>query len=226
MSRSIRVGVVHSDADFRFGLRQLIASQEDLEYVFEESSAAAALERLPDALVDVLLVEYFLAGMTGADFAEQLGERLLASDAKQIPVVLLNVGFNDGLRLRMVRSGVSDVLPLDPYPETVLQSIRTNAFGGPSVPRVELLELFEKMQVAARPNPALALGLNTLADADAAAVALFAAGNEDSAIAAEIGEQTFRVRRRLEKIGRGFGFATRQQFFLALYENGKLNARS
>ncbi len=225
MSRSIRVGVIHSDADFRFGLRQLITSQDDLEYVFEESNPSVALERLRDALVDVLLVEYFLAGMTGADFSASLGEQLLTQDAKQIPIILMNVAFNDQLRLRMVRSGVSDVLALDPYPETVLQAIRTNAFGGPTVVRADLLELFEKLQLSARPNPALALGLSSLAEAEARAVELFASGLEDASIAEETGEQTFRVRRRLEKVGRAFGFATRQQFFLALFENGKLHAQ-
>lgn len=226
MTRSIRVGVLHSDADFKFGLRQLISSQADLEYVFEESNPVAALEKLTDALVDVLLVEYFLAGMTGAEFSTELGQRLLEQDAKPIPVVFMNVAFNDVLRLSMVRAGASDVLPLDPYPETVLQSIRTNAFGGPSVARLELLELFERMQIPARPNPALALGLSGLPEQDSDAVVLFAKGLEDSEIAAKTGEQTFRVRRRLERVGRGFGFATRQQFFLALFENGKLNAQN
>jgi DNA-binding NarL/FixJ family response regulator len=223
LSKQIRVGIVHSDADYRYGFRLLVDSQPDLEFVFEDSTANSALSRIADALIDVLVVDYFISGLTGVEFTAKLSQLALDQDAKLTPVILTNVSFSDRLRLEMLRAGVSDILPLDAYPETLLKSLRDNAFGGPKTPRSELLAFFERLALPARPNPALALGLANLSDADAAAIALFADGLEDPEIAAQTGEQAFRVRRRIQKLARQFGFADRRQLFLALYENGKLN---
>ena len=225
MTKLIRVGIVHSDADYRHGFRLLVQSQADLEFVFEDSNAASALERLADALVDVLLVDYFLSGLSGVKLTDLLGQAALAQNSKPAPVVLMNVAYSDALRLEMLRGGVSTVLPLDAYPETLLQTLRQTAFGGQGELRSELLAFFEKLAIPARPNPALALGLSNLEDADQRCIQLFSQGIEDPDIAQETGEQTFKVRRRLEKLARHFGFATRRQLFLALYENGKVNAQ-
>ena len=68
----LRVALVDGDIAIRAGRRLMIDSQPNLLLVFEESQAQIALEKIPNLLVDVIVIDHRLKGFDGIELARRL----------------------------------------------------------------------------------------------------------------------------------------------------------
>ncbi|TDX28461.1 response regulator receiver domain-containing protein [Modicisalibacter xianhensis] len=71
----VRVFVVEDHPLMRDMLSEFLATEEGIDVVGVEESAEAALERLPDPLPDLFLIDMSLPGMSGIELLRQLRER-------------------------------------------------------------------------------------------------------------------------------------------------------
>jgi len=211
MSLDLRIGLIDGDEDIRFGRRQVIDSQPDLKVVLEDGTFESALNRVPDALIDVLVIDHRLRGGDGISLSTKLIQRYLEDNSK-LPVIIMTGSYlSDELKLASMRAGASDLVTQDARPEVLLKAIRSAVAKDDQPNFVELREFLDRMENARGASPDFLLRLD-----------LFAASVPQEQVAAELDTPKYRVRQILQSAQRKCGFATLSQLFIALHESGLL----
>lgn len=201
----IRVGLVDDQALFRAGIRMLVESQPDLEFVGDAGNGAEGLEMAARAQPDVILMDIRMPVMDGIQSTELI---LRAADARgqHRPRVIVLTTFDlDESAARAIRGGASGFVLKDADPEFLLAAIRTvhagNAVIAPSATR-ELFEHFTSRAAERRTEPE---AFGTLTGREREIFMLAARGLSNSEIASEefISESTVKthVSRVLTKLG-------------------------
>lgn len=201
----IRVGLVDDQALFRAGIRMLVESQPDLEFVGDAGNGAEGLEMAARAQPDVILMDIRMPVMDGIQSTELI---LRAADARgqHRPRVIVLTTFDlDESAARAIRGGASGFVLKDADPEFLLAAIRTvhagNAVIAPSATR-ELFEHFTSRAAERRTEPE---AFGTLTSREREIFMLAARGLSNSEIASEefISESTVKthVSRVLTKLG-------------------------
>jgi len=201
----IRVGLVDDQALFRAGIRMLVESPPDLEFVGDAGNGAEGLEMAARAQPDVILMDIRMPVMDGIQSTELI---LRAADASGQPrprVIVLTTFDLDESAARAIRGGASGFVLKDADPEFLLAAIRTvhagNAVIAPSATR-ELFEHFTSRAAERRTEPE---AFGTLTSREREIFMLAARGLSNSEIASEefISESTVKthVSRVLTKLG-------------------------
>ena len=222
MALDLRIGLIDGDDDIRFGRRQVIDSQDDLKVVFEDNSVQGTLERAPEALIDVLVIDHRLRGGDGILLSSRLIERYLQDDSKIPAIILTGAYYSDELQLAAMRAGATDLVTQDARPEELLKSIRSTAAKDDQPDYVELRKFLDRTNHTKGASPEFLLRLGELSEKEKWVLDLFAEGVSQEEVAATLDAPKYRVRQILEAAKRKCGFATLSQLFLALYESGLL----
>jgi two-component system response regulator DevR len=222
MALDLRVGLIDGDDDIRFGRRQVIDSQTDLKVVLEDGSYSSALERAPEALIDVLVIDHRLRGGDGIALSNALINRYLVDDAKIPAIIMTGPYFTDELKLASMRAGASELITQESQPSVLLKAIRSSVAKDDQPDYVELREFLDRMQHSKVPSPEFLLKMGELTEKEKWVLELFASGISQDEVAAQLDTPKYRVRQILQSAQRKCGFATLSQLFLALYESGLL----
>jgi DNA-binding NarL/FixJ family response regulator len=222
MALDLRVGLIDGDDDIRFGRRQVIDSQTDLKVVLEDGSYTSALERAPEALIDVLVIDHRLRGGDGIALSNALINRYLAEDAKIPAIIMTGPYFTDELKLASMRAGASELITQESQPSVLLKAIRSSVAKDDQPDYVELREFLDRMQHSKVPSPEFLMKMGELTEKEKWVLELFASGISQDEVAAQLDTPKYRVRQILQSAQRKCGFATLSQLFLALYESGLL----
>ncbi|QNO36650.1 response regulator transcription factor [Protaetiibacter sp. SSC-01] len=143
MTEPIRVALVDDQALFRTGIRMLVSSQPDLEYVGEAGDGREGVALVESARPDVVLMDIRMPVMDGIESTERI---LAAADAARRPapkVVVLTTFDLDEAATRAIRAGASGFLLKDSDPEFLLAAIRTVHAGTAVIAPSATRELFE-----------------------------------------------------------------------------------
>lgn len=120
-----RVFVVEDHTIVREGLRQLLALAPDLTLVGEAEDGDAAVEAIPRARPDVVLLDIRLPGRNGLEVLQALG----AAGAPP-PTLVLTTFDDDELLFEAIRAGARGWLLKDVRFDVLVRAIRTVAAGG------------------------------------------------------------------------------------------------
>lgn len=224
MGLDLRIGLIDGDDDIRFGRRQVIDSQTDLKVVLEDGNFESALARVPDALIDVLVIDHRLRGGDGISLSTRLIQRYLDDNAKLPAIIMTGSYLSDELKLASMRAGASELVTQDARPELLLKSIRSAVAKDDQPDYLRLREFLDRMQDSSRANPEFLLKLGDLTEKEKWVLDLFAASVPQDQVAAELDAPKYRVRQILQSAQRKCGFATLTQLFIALHESGLLRA--
>jgi DNA-binding NarL/FixJ family response regulator len=222
VSLDLRVGLIDGDDDIRFGRRQIIDSQADLKVVLEDSSVEGSYERVPDALIDVLVIDHRLRGGDGIALATKLISKYLADDSKIPAIVMTGSYFSEELKLASMRAGATDLVTQDQLPESLLRAIRSSATRQDQPNYAKLREFLDLINHPKVVSPEFMLRLGDLTEKEKWVIDLFADGTPQDEVAAILEAPKYRVRQILESAQRKCGFATLTQLFFALYESDML----
>jgi len=107
------------------GLKGLLALHEDVAIVGEANDGAAAMERIPEVLPDLVLSDMRMPRLDGLGLIRALAARALA-----IPVVLLTTFDDAAVFDEAVRAGAKGFLLKAISPDTLIQALREVAAGG------------------------------------------------------------------------------------------------
>jgi DNA-binding NarL/FixJ family response regulator len=111
MPETIRIGLLDTDEDVRFGRKLLFASLPDTEVVFDSDGAIAELEPIQQLLIDVLVIDQKLASGPGINFYSNL--RKLTGN-KEAPPAIISASFTQpALLLEALEAGVFDVVSIE-----------------------------------------------------------------------------------------------------------------
>jgi DNA-binding NarL/FixJ family response regulator len=121
----IRVVLVEDQNIVRQGLRRLLALEGEIEVVAEASDGVEALEVIPDAKPDVILLDLRMPRLDGVGVLKELRERGIAA-----PALILTTFDDDSILFEAVRAGARGWLLKDVSLERLTSAIRTVAAGG------------------------------------------------------------------------------------------------
>ncbi|CAN5364362.1 response regulator transcription factor [soil metagenome] len=143
MTATIRVALVDDQALFRTGIRMLISSQPDLDFVGEAGTGLEGVQLAAQEHPDVILMDIRMPVMDGIEATERI---LAAADARggTPPRVIVLTTFDlDEAATRAIRGGASGFLLKDSDPEFLLAAIRAVHAGTAVVAPGAMRELFQ-----------------------------------------------------------------------------------
>jgi len=135
---SIRVALVDDQALFRAGIRMLISSQADLEFVGEAGDGAAAITMVAQALPDVVLMDLRMPVLDGIE-----ATKAIVAAGERPRVIVLTTFDLDEAAARAIRGGASGFVLKDAEPELLLAAIRAVHSGSSVIAASATKELFE-----------------------------------------------------------------------------------
>jgi DNA-binding NarL/FixJ family response regulator len=155
VSRPITVALVDDQALFRTGIRMLVSSQPDLEFVGEASNGVEGIAMAASSRPDVILMDIRMPVMDGIESTAAI---LSAADARgraRPRIIVLTTFDLDEAATRAIRGGASGFLLKDAEPEFLLAAIRTVHAGTSVIAAAATRELFEHFdsQPGAQPAP-------------------------------------------------------------------------
>jgi DNA-binding NarL/FixJ family response regulator len=141
VSTPIRVALVDDQALFRTGIRMLVSSQPDLEFVGEAGNGVEGIQLAASTSPDVILMDIRMPVMDGIDATQRI---LSAADSRGGgPRILVLTTFDlDEAATRAIRGGASGFLLKDSDPEFLLAAIRAVHAGTAVVAPSATRELF------------------------------------------------------------------------------------
>lgn len=218
-SPPIRVGLVDDQALFRAGIRMLVGSQPDLEFVGEAGDGREGAAMAARARPDVILMDIRMPVMDGIQSTEEILRGADARGERPPRVIVLTTFDLDESAARAIRGGASGFVLKDADPEFLLAAIRTvhagNAVIAPSATR-ELFQHFDARAAQHRVEPA---EFATLTSREREIFVLAARGLSNSEIAAEefISEAT--VKTHISRILTKLGLRDRVQLVVFAFEH-------
>ncbi len=135
----IRVALVDDQALFRAGIRMLVSSQPDLEFVGEAGDGAAGVAMAAEVRPDVILMDIRMPVMDGIEATELI----VASGPTPPRIVVLTTFDLDEAAARAIRGGASGFILKDADPELLLAAIRAVHSGSSVIAASATRELFE-----------------------------------------------------------------------------------
>jgi len=218
VSGRIRVGLVDDQALFRTGIRMLVSSQPDLEFVGQAGDGAEGIVMAAQAQPDVILMDIRMPVMDGIESTRQI---LAAAEARgaALPRIIVLTTFDlDEAAMRAIRGGASGFLLKDADPEFLLAAIRT-VYAGTSVIAAsatrELFENFDSQQHGEAPE---SFGALTSREREIFVLAARGLSNSEIASAEFLSEAT--VKTHISRVLGKLGLRDRVQLVVFAYENG------
>ena len=223
MALDLRIALVDSDPDIRHGRRLLIDSQPDLKVVFEDDNATTTIQRLPEALVDVVVLDHRIKGLDGIEVAKALIRAFLADNAKVPKIIMTGPYFSPELQIASIAAGATDLVTQESGAEELLKAIRSTAAKDDEPDFRELAAFLKAASHVAVDVPDLLVRLGQLGERELEVLSQFELGKSDEQIAEEMFLAKYRVKQILNSVVSKSGFATRTQLFLALHRAGRLD---
>lgn len=210
----INVMLVDDQTLVRQGVRSLLELSDDIQVVAEAADGQAAIELVPKARPDVLLLDMRMPGKNGLDVLRELG-----ANNQLPPTIILTTFDDDELVLEGLRAGARGYLLKDVALEELLNAVRTVAQGKTLV-RVaiteRLMQGLGKMQTnfdsLEQPDP--------LTDRETEILRLMAGGYSNKEIAAALSVAEGTVKNHVSSVLSKMGVRDRTRAVLKALEHG------
>jgi len=218
VSARIRVGLVDDQALFRTGIRMLVSSQPDLEFVGQAGDGVEGIAMAATALPDVILMDIRMPVMDGIESTREILAQAAQRGGPQPRIIVLTTFDLDEAAMRAIRGGASGFLLKDADPEFLLAAIRTVHSGSAVIAASATRELFAHFADAA-PQPVPAAYLD-LTERERQIFALAARGLSNAEIAGREFLSEATVKTHISRILGKLGLRDRVQLVVFAFEHG------
>ena len=218
MTTPIRVGLVDDQALFRAGIRMLVSSQADLEFVGEAGDGVEGIVMAERERPDVILMDIRMPVMDGIEATRAILVAAAAKGGKSPRIIVLTTFDLDEAATRAIRVGASGFVLKDADPEFLLAAIRTVHAGTAVIAASATRELFEHFND--RPSPGREpeeYGALTPREREIFALAAQGLSNSEIATREFLSEAT--VKTHVSRILGKLGLRDRVQLVVYAFEN-------
>jgi len=127
MASKIRIGLLGSDSDVRFGRKLVLSSRPEFEVVFDSDGSTEDLAAIEQSLIDVLVLDQKLSSGAGVGFYSTLRN---LTGVKQAPSAILTTSFaQPDLLLEALQEGILDVLTVEQGASGLVAAVSRAASG-------------------------------------------------------------------------------------------------
>ncbi len=211
---TVSVCLVDDQTLVRQGIRSLLELSDDIRIVGEAADGTQAMEIIPQAKPDVVLLDMRMPGMSGLDV-----RNALAAKGNMPPTIILTTFDDDQLVLAGLKAGARGYLLKDVSLEQLVDAVKEVASGGSLVQPVvtqRLLTGLERMHndftSLDRPDP--------LTDRETEILRLMAGGYSNKEIANSLGVAEGTVKNHVSNILSKLGVRDRTRAVLKAFEIG------
>jgi DNA-binding NarL/FixJ family response regulator len=139
MVSKIRIALLDTDSDVRYGRKLVLSSEPALEVVFDSDGSQDDLEALEQSLIDVLVLDQRLSSGSGVSFYSILRDLVGLSQA---PKAILTASFTQPeLLLDALKEGIFDVVSVEQGAQGLVAAVYKAATGVTSHPLSAVWEL-------------------------------------------------------------------------------------
>jgi DNA-binding NarL/FixJ family response regulator len=210
----ISVLLVDDQTLVRQGIRSLLELSDDIRVIAEAGDGSQAVQMIPEAKPDVVLLDLRMPGLSGIDVLNTL------SQSNQLPATIILTTFDDDqLVLAGLKAGARGYLLKDVSLDQLVDAVKTVAAGGSLVAPVvtqRLLLGLERMHneftSLDRPDP--------LTERETEILRLMAGGYSNKEIANSLGVAEGTVKNHVSNILSKLGVRDRTRAVLKAFELG------
>jgi DNA-binding NarL/FixJ family response regulator len=217
VSERIRVALVDDQALFRAGIRMLVSSQPDLEFVAQAGNGAEGVVMAEHSRPDVILMDIRMPVMDGIESTKQILAAATARGGRLPRIIVLTTFDLDEAAMRAIRGGASGFLLKDADPEFLLAAIRTVHSGTSVIAAAATRELFENFDRTATSAEPVEFGTLTSRERDIFSLAARGLSNAEIASSEFLSEAT--VKTHISRVLGKLGLRDRVQLVVFAYEN-------
>lgn len=121
----IRILIADDHSIVRSGLRQILATEHDLQVCAEAGQGNEVLGTLRRTAIDVLIMDLSMPGISGLDLI-----RRVHADAPEVRILVLSMHNEPQLVSRALRTGAAGYVTKDSDPTILISALRKVAAGG------------------------------------------------------------------------------------------------
>lgn len=135
----MRIGLLDSDPDVRYGRRMILSSESKYEIVLDSDGGHADLDLVEQSLIDVLVLDQRLGSGPGIDFYSKL--RALTG-VKQAPAAVLTASYKQpSLELDALEQGIFATASLETGAKGLLEATALAAKGKAAHSLLDIFQL-------------------------------------------------------------------------------------
>ncbi len=222
ISGEIRIGLVDGDESIREGRKLILNVPGKSVVVFEAERASEALELVELHLVDLLLVDQRIQGMTGVELCRQVSE-LKREGITSAHVIMTAPFANNKLRLEALRAGAQELVTLDQGREDLLRTIQKLVSGEVCLDLKAIGQLLGDFESSFDKH--LVTALEGYPPKELGFIRSVVQGRAIAQVAADEDVAAYRVRKPVESLIARLGLTTLEQLQLRFIEAGLLDLK-
>lgn len=214
----LRVALVDGDIAIRAGRRLMIDVQANLKLIFEEADAQVALTKIPDLLVDVIVIDQRLKGFDGLELSRRLVDAYSDAGESCPSIIITGAYATPELVISAIRSGASDVVTQDAPMSELLTSINN---AGDSMSYADFSsfdEVLNHAEYRPSPDPLFVLRRSQLTSHFKDILELLDAGRNLEQVATVLKISKEALAESMIQLLVHLHFATFEQLYLALHD--------
>ena len=214
-SPTIRVALVDDQPLFSAGLKMILRSQADIDFMGEATDGEAAIQLAEDSAPDVMLMDIRMPVMDGITATARISK-----SSSRTKVIVLTTIQHDEAVVRAIQAGAAGFLTKDATPEFLLAAIRTVHSGHSVIAPSITNELLRDYTSPDQGNPA---AIDALSEREKDVFGLASTGLSNAEIAANLVLSEATVKSHVGSILSKLQLKNRIQLVAFAHQNGLLN---
>ncbi len=220
MSNAIRVGIVSADPDITAGRRLVLESTERINIVLDEQRPEPLLEKFENYLIDVLLVDQRLRGISGVQLCEKLTKIKLEEGVETRLLVTAAFG-SPRLTFDALMAGANAVVTQDQGPKALIETLYSLNARKQQQDYQQLRELVYDLDVPMKADPVVQVLLESFDELERRLFTEIVDGRPIASVASEHEVAGYRVRKLIQRSLDALRVATLEQLQLRLILSGE-----
>jgi DNA-binding NarL/FixJ family response regulator len=205
----IKILIADDHAIVRGGLKQIIATTDDIVVTGEAAQGSEGVDKLRICEVDLLLLDMTMPGISGVDLI-----RRVRVEQPALPVLVLSIHNEAQVVSRALRAGATGYVTKDSDPDVLLAAIRKLAAGGRFIdPKLVDAIIFETHSGDAPPH-------EVLSDREFQVLQMLAAGTSINEIAETLALSAKTISTHKMRLMQKLGLANNAELILYTVRHG------